>query len=406
MLSHATLDGEPISDFTLEDEINKGWTGSVSFANKPSITLPDLSTGILSVRDRFGSILNSPPMLYRKRTKRFSMSQGWSGSYSLMDLVSWKMSNGALSFPTFLSPASTADVISAVATAAGITATGAPTIPLWKEDFKQVDAWSVFRRIAIIAGMQIVITSTGAHFINNAATSTGWSLVTEDEEASNDPMERFGRLYCSKNLGMGAVKPEQYYGFDAPGYVTNQPLQSPLSLAFPYDFSHAGSLGWVGFWDASDRLISLHSMGASAEGITIPLDGVWPAVKFSAWVYPSPYPPYNTDVRMRVLGVPAVSIPVGIDPAIARELGTGRGFPQPFSDTMIPSEVFAIAHYADWLREINRHTFTVGSDGPLQCAAKLLLPHSFDGHSGRVEKASWRGSSRGGSSSFITEVAA
>jgi hypothetical protein len=405
MLSSASLGSAPIQSFSLEDEINKGWTGNVSFANKPSILQPDLHTEILSFSDRFQKERTSPPMLLRTRSKRFSMSQGWSGSYALMDLVSWKLSQGTLSFPTF-SNTSSATVINAVASACGVTVTNAPDFPLWKEDFKQVDGWSVLRRMAILAGMQIKIESDKVKFITQEETSPlPWGFVAEDQEASNTPMDRYEKIFVSKNLGLGTIQPEQYYDYTEPGYLTNQPLITPLSQAIPYDMSTAGSIGWVGFWDAENRLISIHPLGGgTADGYTEPINGEWPAVKFSVWVYPSPTAPYATNVRMRILGIPEVAIPSGIDPAISAYLGTGRGYPQPFSDTMIPSLAYANSKYLDWLREINRHTFTIEANGPLQCDAVLLLPHLFDRHSGRVEKTRWQGSSKGGASNVMVEV--
>lgn len=375
----------------VDTEINQGWRSTVTFANKPAILFGDLEEVRVRLYDTFANSMITPPMIARVRSKYFSLSGGWNGSFELIDLNSYKLSTGTLSFPTFSNVPFT-DISAAISTACDVPINNAPDFTVWKEDIKQSDGWGPLRRGALVAGMQLIVNLDGEiEFVDNTTTIGGDGLAIKEAGSANfNALDRYTRLFVAKNLGTGTSLPEQYYDFSEPGYVTSQPLLAPLSFAVPYDMSTNGYLGWVGFWDADDQLIAIYPMGGGeTDGYTEPLIGSWPAVRFSVWVYPQVTPVIATNCRLRILGIPPITFPSDIDPAIAVTYGTGRGYPQPFQENLVPSLTYANSKYLAWLREINRGTFTADVSGTMQCDPRLLMADSFDGHDGRIEKLSW-----------------
>lgn len=379
-----------LSSLTVDTEINQGWRGQVSFTGKPSITFADMDLCPVTFADKFGND-RTVQMLAKSRSKTFSVNGGWSGSFDLLDPSSYKLSTGGLSFDTF-SNCTMADIVAAVADACDVTVTNAPTFPVWKEDVKNADGWSVMRRAAIVSGQQLEMSEAGVLTFRSSSyvgASSG-DTYFETETATNSPLDRYSRLFVAKNLGAGTLSPEQYYDFHEPGYLTNQTMVAPLSNCVPYDMSSNGYIGWVGFWDSDDRLIVVYPLGGGeADGYTEDFLGEWPAVKFSLYVYPQTVPEPLTNCRLRILGIPPITFPADVDPALAAYYGSGRCYTQPFTENLIPGASYAAAHYLDWLAEINRHTFTIESQGIFQIGESMLAPHTFDGHSGRVEKLSF-----------------
>jgi hypothetical protein len=393
------------TSLTLDTEINQGWRGALGFAHKASITFGDVEPIDITIGDsRTALSQDTPPMLARVRKKYFTVRSGWSATFDLIDQYSYRLSTGALSFPTF-SDCTMEDIVDAVALACDVPILGAvPTFPVWKEDIKQSDGWGPLRRGAIVSGTQLVVQPNGVHFVEQSTTNTpGAPFSYYGAGVEYAPLDRYGKLFITKNLGMGAALPEQYYDFTEPGYVASQTLTAPLSSAYPYDMSANGYAGWVGFWDSLDRLIAIYPMGGGeADGYTEPLDGVWPAVKFSVWVYPQVTPTIATNVRLRILGIPPITLPSGIDGSIAVTKGTGRGYPQPFGENLIPGLDYVNANYLKWLREINRHTKFCPAQGPFQIA-KMLDSFSFEEVTGRIEKVAWQVGGGKGSTSITAE---
>lgn len=397
------------SAFSIENEINAGWSGSISFSQRPgSLNFGDLTVIPINLSQRFGTTAvnlgDIPPMIARARKKTFSITGGWNGGLDLIDLHTYKLSSGTNSFPTFYDVQSS-EIVSAISAACGVPIANHSSFHVWKEDFKQVDGWGPLQRCGIIAGQQLVITQNGARYVEADDTvADGWTFIADEQTVSYNPLDRYNKLFVSKNLGMGTAQPTQYYNYNEPGYLLNQPLATPLSTAFAYDMSSQGSVAWVGFWDSGDRLIAIYPMGGNeADGYTIPINGEWPAVKFSLWVYPSPTT-LLTNARIRIVGIPPIVLPSDIDAAIAKTFGTGnRGYPQPFTDTMIPSEDFCNDKHVNWLREINRGTHTITAKGPFQCAKRLLSSHFFDDVNGRIEKIRYEGQGNSCSTSIVVE---
>ncbi len=375
------------------NDINAGWTGTLTFPFHVGIDFGELETSVVTLNDGRGNSLTTPPMISRVRTLRDGVQGDWS-MIQLIDQTSYRLSTGVLNFPTFLDgPVS--QIVSAVGSACDVTITGSPTFPLWKEDVKQGDGWTVLRRIAAVDGKQLIVNTNGSLSFIDENYSAGGSHNFTPINSSREwhPADRFGKLFVSKALGTGSASPIQYYDFDEDD-LDSQPVEvnmdSPLSFVNPLHVRSLGGFKWIAFWDAADNLISIHFFGDDTQSMPA-ATGSWPAVKFTGELAPARIDDTTlaTDVRICLLGVLPDPLPSNIDAAFAKEYGSGRGWPHPFQENLVPSESFAAATWAKWLAEINRGTHTLSSTGLLDCG--IRIGHSFSrfGKTGRVERIKW-----------------
>lgn len=391
------LEGHQPSSFSISHTLNLGWSATLDFPyllDHTGIAADATATITWSDEQDTPISMSTPPMILRTRGRKASLG-GLGTRIELIDLTSHKLSSGSESFDTFENTTSTA-IVAAIATRFGVSISGATAFDIWKEDIKLSNGWVPLQRIAVVAGQQLVVTDTGAvQFVDNDWTVPG-ALLADDEEESDTPGEMFGKIFVSKNLGMGTAIGPWYFDFDEGGYPSTV-LDPQISAAVPNDVTLGGngSITMVGFWDAEDKLIELHSLGGTdipIEYSGLPEDGTWPAVRFTCLVTPDP----DTGVveaRLQISGTPPDPVPAGIDPAFAQTYGTGRGLTSPFQESLIPSEAWADDHWEDWLRELNRGKRTLKVTGPMDCSVGVGVVHvsSLLSLSGRAEKVTWSG---------------
>lgn len=377
---------------TLSHEINAGWTGQMDFPTNPPIEeLADDAVLSVALHDGIGNTLTSPPMRLRKRREREEVGGGKSGGYTLIDETSWILSSGTENFDTFLDGVS-GDVVSAIATRFGRTISGVTSFPIWKEDVKQSSGWEPLRRLAAVAGQQLVINLDGSvSFVANAWTTGAASFTAAAYTREYDPADLYHRIYVSKNMGAGTASGDQVYDFDTPGFVSSQALTSPLTPTSVQDLSTQGAARWVTFFDASDQVCAQFPLNGGESGVySEPITSSEPAVRFSILVEEDDVSSV-TKVRIRVVGSPPNPPPAGVDVAISETYGTGRGWPGEFSETLIPSKAWADAHWQDWLQEINRGKHQIVADlNHLDTGVRLGQSFSRFGKNARVEKIDWR----------------
>lgn len=371
-------------------EINKGWTGSLDYPRRPPLDLANEAVVSVNLNDNIGNSITSPPMRLRKRREREVVGGGQSGGYQLIDETSVILSSGTENFDTFQNGTSE-DIVAAIATRFSRTISGVLEFPIWKEDVKQSSGWEPLRRLAAVAGQQLVINTDGSvSFVTNSWTTGAADFRAAAYERNYDPADIFGKIFVSKNMGAGTASGSQIYEFDTPGFVPSQALTSPLTPNDVQDLSTDGGARWVTFFNAEDEVCAQFPLnGGEPEVYSEPIAGPGPAVRFSILVVDEDESG-ETKVRIRVTGAPPNPPPVGVDVAIAQLYGTGRGWTGEFSETLIPSLAWADAHWQDWLREINRGKHQITADlNHLDAGVRLGQTFSRFGESCRVEKISW-----------------
>lgn len=371
-------------------EINKGWTGSLDYPQNPPMDLPDDGTVTIALYDDLSNSLTSPPMRLRKRREREVVGQGESGGYQLIDETSAILASAAENFDTFLDGTSE-DVVTAIATRFSRTISGVTEFPIWKEDVKQASGWEPLRRLAAVAGQQLVVNTDGSvSFVTNAWTTGAASFKAAAFERNYDPADIFGKIYVSKNLGAGTASGVQIYEFDTPGFVSSQALTSPITPSNVEDLSTDGGARWVTFFNEDDQVCAQFPLnGGEPDVYSEPIGGDGPAVRFSILVVDTD-DSGETKVRIRVTGAPPNPPPSGVDVAISETYGTGRGWPGEFSETLIPSKAWADTYWPAWLQEINRGKHVITADlGHLDAGVRIGQSFSRFGKLARVEKITW-----------------
>ena len=392
--------GQPASG-KLVWEINAGWSASLEYPRNPPVGLPATQKVTIELDDGDGGTLTSPSLYLRGRSQTEDNEEGRSGSYQLLDETSVDLSSGTKNYDTFINSSSTA-MGAAIAASSGKSINGVLAYPVWKEDIKQSTDWEPLRRLAAVAGQQLVVTQTGAVLFVDNAWDTGPSPFKAKRVTHNyNPQDIFGRLYVSKNVGQGTNSGDQWYGFTEEGFVPSVTMDAPLFVSDVQDHSAQGAGTWVTFYNAADEQCYQHRNGGSDDVSSSPNTGPGPAVKFSIYVEPDDVSEL-TSVRIRVVGAPAVSIPAGIDPAISKFYGSGRGWPREFSESLIPSEAWADAHWQDWLQEINRgKNQLVASADHFNLSVAMGQEYSRFGLTGRTERIEW---SFGSGNSYSTTI--
>lgn len=396
MKPYITLSGvlssyKPTS-WRVSQRLNGGWLGSLEFAQLINHRAwPVDTTVVVTLRDGRGGTKTTPPMVLRARGRKAGLG-GLGTSFALVDLTSYKLSGGTESFDTFVNSDS-GTIAAAIGTRFSVTVGTPADFPIWKEDIKLSNGIGPLGRIALVGGQQYYINEDGVlQFVSNSWTTEG-EFLCDSEEEDGTPGDRIERLFISKNLGAGTLVGPWYYDFNEEGYPSTT-LTTPITNAVPLDVSgiDGGFISWLGFWDADDKLIEIHPLSSDEEapaGYSVPLDGVWPAARFTCVVKA----PASGTVRARVQisGTPPNPPPEGIDPAFAQVFGTGRGAPQPFQEALIPSLAWAEDHWEDYRRELNRGKDVLKVAGPLDCSVGLGLAYTarFFDLSGRAEEASW-----------------
>lgn len=390
---------QPIS-WSLTEKLSNGWSASLEYGSWVNTRFAAESTVAVSVTDHRNISCVAPPLLASGRGRRHSTSRA--STIELIDRLSWKLGSGGESWDTFIG-GTAADIVSAVASRYGVSITGAPTFPLYKEDFKLVTGWNPLQRVIRVGAKVYTISSSDVlelHAWNWTSSSSPFAPspggVTEDFK----PLDRFGSVFVTKNLGLGTGSGPQYYDFTAAGHASGA-LSWPLASATPLNQSTAGSVAWVCLWDGppdgAGKLLAVHSLnGDEVDGITEPISGTWPATHYSCTVYPPHDPTLGVQARLKIDGTPYSELPAGIDGAISQSFGTGRGAPHPFSDSMIPNVAFAAANHEGWLAEPNRGTNMMGARGPLDCRVRVgqswgWLPFSLEGRIEQVRHSGGRG---------------
>ena len=389
--------GKP--DIRLDWELNKGWSGALTYFERPPLGLSDTATVTVTLVDDNGGTVTSPPLFVRGREETEDTT-GEDGSYDLLDTTSVGLSDSSQSFDTFLNTTSV-DLVAAIATRFGVGISGVTSFPIWKEDVKLSDGWSPLRRIAVVNGQQLLINTSGnIQFVTNSWNSGATAFTPKRTTRRYNPQDIFGALFVEKNLGIGTALGDQYYDFTNPGFVSSQALSTPLTISNVTDSSSNGAARWVSFFNADDELCGQWRLGGA--GTSDPIAGDWPAVKFSVVVESNPENG-QTEVRVRVVGTPPNPPPAGVDVAIAEPYGSGRGYPSPFSESLIPSKAWADVMWPEWLKEINRGKHQLIASGDhLDCSVRIGEQIAKLGQTGRIEKVSWSL----GAASRSTEVTA
>lgn len=389
--------------WNLSQEVNAGWKGKLDFSSRPPMELPDNTVVQLTVVDEQGNSKTSPELYLRGREETEVLGGADSGIYELLDTTSVDLSSGTENFDTFQNTTSTA-VVAAIASRFSKTITGVTEFPIWKENVKQSAGWPPLRRIAVVAGQQLIVNSSGAvQFVNNS-----WNLGATPFKGARytrkyNPHDIFGKIFVQKNLGQGTALGDQYYDFTNPGFVSSQALSTPLFVSSVIPSSSAGRVVWVTCFNASDEQCYQFRLGGGDDVVSSPNVGAGPAVRFSCVVESGSGG--QTEGRIRFIGTPENAPPAGIDTAISKTFGTGRGYPQPFSESLIPSLAWATTNWPNWLIELNRGKHQLLSDsGRLQCNVELGQQMTRFGRTGRIEKVEWSGSTTSQRTDVTAEI--
>lgn len=384
-----TLEALPYS-WALTHALNAGWTGSLEYGHHaPTRFEPEATTEIIA-EDLDGATMPCAELMVPSRGRKWGAAR--TSSFQLFDKATWALSSGSESFDTFTT-GTAADIAAAISSRFGVPIDGAPDFNVYNEDIKLSNGWDPLRRIAVAAGMVLVVASDGSVQFQESLWSSGSCAFwpTEVEEGYR-PLDRFSRLFVSRTKGLGLGGGPQFYDFSTSGIVTGE-LDWPLGPgANPVNEGGVGKVGWVSLWnghpDSGGHFLSIAALnGDEVDGYTETPTGMWPATHFRAIVYPdttgSSLPLL---ARLRINGTPYSDLPPGIDGAIAKMYGTGRGLPSTFSDPLIPSVVFANATWPNWLREANRGTDYLTARGPFQCSPEVGRTWTFEGLTGRIER--------------------
>lgn len=405
-MSRISLSGPITSQprsWSIKGSVNRGWTANLDFAGlldlRATKSTPQ-SIAITGENDPSNPLTLTDFFYVGQRSRSWGIkSSAKSTSYELNDIPSIKLSSGGQSFDTF-SDVTFADVVSAIATRAGVTISGASTSPIFVEDIKQSTLWAPLQRMAAADGMDLIVDTDGSvKFISMTPSGTctmpPW-LISE----TFNPWSQYDSILTQKRTGQGVNQGIQYYRETTTGNKESE-LQWPISSASVSDESTSGSIGWVRLWDGppsgSGQLIWANQLGGvTGDVILPPLDGSWPATHVSFLVYPntaSPSTPINAVLAIN--GVSPITIPAGIDPSfsviLTQGAGTDRGFPRIYNESLIPSEAHAIAHKAAYFQSINRGTDMITVTGPLTTTARFGQTWSYAGLSGRIIDIEHRG---------------
>lgn len=355
----------------------------------------------VTVTDDNGNSISPPPVLGGPRDRDHARTRP--ATVQWMDATSWLLSSGSHSWDTFLAPATTDDILGALATRFGINVLGRPDWDVYQEDFKLVKGWGVLDRIERVYGGDILVTTGGdIQFRPPGWTSGSSSFKPTSVKDHYDPLARYGRIFVSKNLGTGTAEGPQFYTFTELGNVSGE-LAFPLGPgAVPSNEGGVGHVGWITLWDGppgsgGQSLGTWPETGDSGDESSPPNTGTWPATHFTAIVYPdaegSTLP---IAARMKIIGSAYSDLPAGIDGAISQEFGTGRGAPYAFSDSLIPSLAFATTNWPHWLRKANRGTNIMTATGSLDCTVRVGQTWGWAplGLSGRIEQVRHTGGGR------------
>lgn len=381
--------------WSVTESLSKGWSAALDYGSWVNTRFAPEAMVSISIIDHRGVSLVLPRMLASDRGRTHGTTRGT--SIQLIDELSWRLGSGGQSWATFLG-GTAANIVAAVASRFGVSISGAPSFSIYKEDFKLVTGWNPLQRVMRVAGQVYTISSSNVlelHPWNWVSSGSPFQPSTSGGVKEDyKPLDRLSSVFVTKNLGLGTGSGPQYYDFNTFGRATGE-LAWPLSFgAFPRDESRVGSVAWVCLWDGppdtGGRLLSIHSLnGDEIDGITIPVNGVWPATHYSCNVYHSNLnPTLPIEARLKIDGVPHSNLPSGIDGAIGETFGSGRGAPYPFSDSMVPNLAFAAANYPSWLAEANRGTNMMSARGPLDCRVRVGQTWGWPplGLSGRIEQ--------------------
>lgn len=379
-------------------EAFRGWSVSTGFGDWFNTRFDGASEVVTTIVDDNDVDLSTPPLLAGPRSRDHNARRP--AGVEWMDKTSWLLSFGSESFDTFLAPATTADILAAAATRFGVTILGSPEWDIYQEDFKIVKGWGILDRIERVYGGDILITTAGAvQFRDPGWTSGSSSFKPTSVKDHWDPLARYGKIAIAKNLGTGTAEGPQYYTFTETGNVSGE-LAFPLGPgATPSNEGGVGNVGWVTLWDGppgsgGQSLGTWPLTGDSGDEVSPPNTGTWPATHFTAIVYPddggSTLP---ISARLKIAGSAYNDLPSGIEGAIFYEYGSGRGAPFAFSDSLIPSQSFAVDKAPHWLRKANRGTNMMTATGPLDCSVRVGQTWGWAplGLAGRIEQVKHTG---------------
>lgn len=379
--------------WSLTETWTNGWKATLRLAQWLDIrSIGPTDPVKLTITDLNSHSLTSPTLIVGPRGRGHSRTR--ETTLDLLDLTSWLLGDGSKSWDTFLD-VSSEDIIDAVADTYDITINGAPDFPIYQEDCKLVNGWNVIERVRKVAAQGYTVETNDDLTLRDWDWTSGTSSFKPATVRDHwDPLARYGRLFASKNLGLGTSSGPQYFDFTTAGKAEGE-LHWPLaSGALARSESAVGSVAWVGLWNgppATADLLAVFDLGGIAEdaisiGVT---SGSWPATHYNAIVYPSLLnSSLPVQARLRIDGNPANPLPAGVEGAIGKEYGSGRGAPFQFSDSMIPSESFAQSHYQAWLAMANSGTNTLTATGPLDCSCRVGQTWGWAplGLSGRIEQ--------------------
>lgn len=356
--------------------INGGWSADLTFGGLHDIEFDQYDPIRIEASDGAGGHILTPELVAESRETSESFG-GPRTSFSLIDLDSFKLSEGGRSLNTFLR-VHAGDIVSGIEAEWGVKKIlRAPSFPVLEEDIKDSAGWDALLRLAAVNADSLVVNGDGnVEFIRNDQKGPGVAFKADSIRRAFTPSLSY--------TGFSAVKTStipgggiQRYTFTQPGYATFQ-LRSPLIAVLPRDRSVAGGTGYLSLWQGqpgspTSKLVAFHLLGQLPVNLSVPVEGGI-ATHAAVRVYP-PKDGSATDAALELLGSSPEPAFAGTDLAFVVRSGSGRRT-KVWREQMLPAEAFVQARLSRYLWEASKTSRTLEYEGAcnldMQLTTELL----------------------------------
>lgn len=381
------LNGQPVKEFSLVQEINRGWTWK---ATLPGIAGdPESIAGaiwIAQCSDGRGWSRTSPPL---RASLDVEISIGPDGIYTALQgscHTSWLLGQPLQSLPTFRRTTANA-ILEQISAASGVPVVAPDLgIPVWDEDLKLTNWWDPLARIAEIACCSIIVDQVGhVRLIPCDQVGEECRFKCSSLKYSYKADQRVtGFVVSKKTAHHSTTTPDdRIYVFDSIGHKVQQ-LRSPISYPVPFDRSSNGACYSIGFWDKDPGgpgagLLNYFDMGIGGAFLTVPFSGINPARYMTLDVYP-PTPPYDSQpilAKVYISGstlpedTPTEGLDLGFTVVVGSVAGPGARPGDVRAEPLYPSAAWVTARADRLLWEANKGSIPVQAEGPIDCSAVL-----------------------------------
>ena len=397
--------GSPVSGALVKNlswKANEGWSFSADVPGDGLDPYEDRTTVYtISFTDGLGNSQASPSLYWTDRQYDYEYnSEGIPDLTSMggADAAMEKMRRANQSFPSYAN-STAATIIGEVATRAGVTITGVPTLDVTEEDVKNAKLADALERFMLVSANEHGV-NTSDQIACRAWEAAGTALTFDFStlKHSVDPRNLFTGIRYGKQSSM-PYSGEQVYDFESTGFV-NQELATALNNPAAANESNGtdGNIGACTFYNADDEWVAHYDFTLGGYPEPGGAQGSGSCTYLIATVLPGTIAG-DTRARVRVTGTPTEEAPEDVDveflwPAVGADPDTSLGvwpYENDFIDQLFPSQAYAQARAPYILSKLNANADTITMKGPLQCGSgvQLFARYTYRTREYKVHEITW-----------------